>query len=70
MDPRRRSAELLELCDGYTADDALGEPAGTLKGIRIAVEGGYLHIAHPGSDRVQIVSAPGVKRVVYLATGS
>ncbi|MBW8803315.1 MAG: hypothetical protein JF587_05585 [Catenulisporales bacterium] len=67
MDLRWQRAELLELCDGYTADDAQGEPAGTLKDVRIAVQGGYLHIAHPGDDRVQIVSAPGVKRAVYLA---
>jgi hypothetical protein len=60
-----QQAEVVELVDGYTADDADGGPAGTLTDVRIAVQGGYLHIAHPGNSRIQIVSAPGVRRVVY-----
>jgi hypothetical protein len=68
MELQWQSADLLELCDGYTADDADGQATDTLKDIRIAVQGGYLHIAHPGDPRIQIVSAPGVRRVVYMAT--
>jgi uncharacterized peroxidase-related enzyme len=67
MDLIWQHADLLELCDGYTGDDADGTPTATLKDVRIAVQGGYLHIAHPGDPRIQIVSAPGVRRVVYTA---
>lgn len=67
MELKWQDAELLELVSGYTVDDADGQPAGTLKNVRIAVQGGYLHIAHPGGDRIQIVSAPGVRRAVYTA---
>jgi hypothetical protein len=67
MELKWLSVDLLELCDGYTADDADGKPTGTLKNVRIAVQGGYLHIAHPGDDRFQFVSAPGVRRAVYTA---
>lgn len=68
MDLIWQHADLLELCDGYTADDANGRPTGILENIRIAIQGGYLHIAHPGNSRVQIVSAPGVRRAVYTGT--
>jgi hypothetical protein len=68
MDLTWQNADLLELCDSYTADDANGVPTGALKNVRIAVQGGYLHIAHPGADRFQIVSAPGVRRAVYTAS--
>jgi hypothetical protein len=67
MELKWQDAELLELVTGYTAEDADGTPTSVLKNVRIAVQGGYLHIAHRGGDRVQILSAPGVRRVVYPA---
>ncbi|NUS56920.1 MAG: carboxymuconolactone decarboxylase family protein, partial [Streptomycetaceae bacterium] len=65
MEIKWQDAELLELVSGYTAEDADGTETSVLKNVRIAVQGGYLHIAHRGGDRIQIVSAPGVRRVVY-----
>ncbi|GAA1991933.1 hypothetical protein [Catenulispora subtropica] len=67
MEMKWRDADLVELVSGYTADDANGVATSVLKDVRIAVQGGYLHLAHRGGDRVQIVSAPGVRRVVYPA---
>ncbi|GAA2060856.1 hypothetical protein GCM10009839_84640 [Catenulispora yoronensis] len=67
MELRWQVAELVELVPGYYADDADGVPSQTLRDVRIAVQGGYLHIAHAGGSRAQIVSAPGVRRVVYEA---
>jgi len=68
MELHWHEAELLELVDGYTIDDTDDRPTSTVEDIRIAVQGGFLHIRHPGDDRVQIVSAPGVRRAVYRTT--
>jgi hypothetical protein len=67
MEIQWQDAELLELVSGYTADDADGTPTSVLRNVRIAIQGGYLHVAHRGGEKVQIVSAPGVRRVVYPA---
>jgi hypothetical protein len=62
-----QDADLLELVSGYTVEVADGTDTSVLKNVRIAVQGGYLHIARRGGDRIQIVSAPAVRRVVYPA---
>lgn len=62
-----RTAETIELVAGYTITDADGQAVAALSGADIASEGGFLHIAVPGSTIVQIVSAPALRRVTYRA---
>ena len=59
----------VELVPGYTVRNADGEEVGAVKDARLAVQGGYLHMEVPGTDFVQIVSAPGVRRVTYQTPG-
>jgi hypothetical protein len=59
------SVELVELVEAGFLVDAGGERTTLVTGVRIAVEGGYLHVAVAGLDEVQVVSAPMVRRVVY-----
>ena len=67
MDPRLnwRSAETIELANGYTITDAQGHAVAAVSGAEIASEGGFLHIAVPGTSIVQMVSAPALRRVTY-----
>lgn len=65
------NASLVELVDGYTVgsgDSDGSAPTDRLTNVLVAVQGGFLHIRHYRSSmRVQVVSAPAVRRVVYAA---
>jgi pimeloyl-ACP methyl ester carboxylesterase len=54
-----REAETIALRPGYYLNDATGEQVQTASGVRVACEGGFLHVDVPGSP-LQIVSAPAV----------
>jgi hypothetical protein len=55
----------VELVAGYTLKNDRGEEVGSVEHARLAVQGGYLHVDVPGAGVLQIVSAPGVRRVTY-----
>lgn len=50
----------IELVPGYRLLDGANVPVETLEGVRFAVEGGFVNVAVPGRDDVQLVSAPAV----------
>ncbi|HEY8721894.1 hypothetical protein [Pengzhenrongella sp.] len=60
-----RDADVVELRDGYAITDSDGRPAARLTEVRVAVEGGFLHIHLPGANTVEIVSAPALGRLTY-----
>ncbi|MFD0275172.1 hypothetical protein ACFVHB_14895 [Kitasatospora sp. NPDC127111] len=60
-----RDDAAIELAPGYTLAAADGTPAERLTGVRLAVEGGFVHVAVPGADDIQVVSAPAVRRLAY-----
>jgi hypothetical protein len=60
-----RDGAVVELVDGYTLSDTGGRSVGTLSGVAVAVEGGFLHVAQPHGAAVQMVSAPSVLRITY-----
>jgi hypothetical protein len=55
----------VELRDGYTVTDASGEPTRVVMDVRVRIDGGFMHITRAGATTAEIVSAPGVQRVVY-----
>lgn len=55
--PTWRPANLVELIDGYTVADAQGRDVGVLTDVRIAIEGGFVHV-DVASTEIQTVSAP------------
>ncbi|MFI9251159.1 hypothetical protein [Streptomyces sp. NPDC053069] len=59
----------VELTPGYTLLDADGAPAARLTAVRIALEGGFVHVAVPGVNDVQVISAPGIHRLSYPHPG-
>jgi hypothetical protein len=65
MELRWREAETVELVDGYILTDADGRHVASLDGARVASEGGFLHVAVPGSPLIQILSAPAIRRIAY-----
>lgn len=66
MELKWLAAQFVELVDGYTADAADHRPANRVSNVLVAIQGGFLHIRHPGTDKqIQVVSAPAVRRVVY-----
>jgi hypothetical protein len=69
MELNWRDAESVELVEAGYLTDANGEATTRVTGVRIAVEGGYLHVAVPGRDEVQVVSAPMVRHVAYRVRG-
>ena len=52
---------------GFEILDAEGKESASLAA-RVAVQGGYLHVAVPGRDDIQLLSAPAVRRVTYRVT--
>ncbi|MFE1882057.1 hypothetical protein [Streptomyces diastatochromogenes] len=58
----------VELTPGYTLVDADGAPAARLTAVRIAVEGGYVHVAVPGVNDIQVLSAPAIRHLSYPRT--
>lgn len=50
----------VELAPGFEA----GSPA-PLKDVRIAIEGGFVHIAIAGSESTLVYSAPAIRRITY-----
>jgi hypothetical protein len=65
MELHWRDTETVQLVTGYTLEDADGTHVTTLKGARVACEGGFMHVAVPGAPIVQILSAPAVRRIAY-----
>jgi hypothetical protein len=55
----------IELADGYTVTDADARQVGLIRQSRVAIEGGFVHINAAGTDMVQVVSAPAVRRITY-----
>ncbi len=55
----------VELVDGYTVTDADARQVGLIRQSRVAIEGGFVHINATGTDMVQVVSAPAVRRITY-----
>ncbi|MFE7562808.1 hypothetical protein [Kitasatospora sp. NPDC057500] len=62
-----RAGARVELRPGYALLDGEGNPRTHLTGVRLAVEGGFVHVAVPGAATVQVVSAPAVARLDYPA---
>ena len=57
-------AAYVELVPGFTIRDAENTEVDAVEG-DIAIQGGYLHVAVPGRSDVQVLGAPGVRRVTY-----
>jgi hypothetical protein len=55
----------VELVTDYTLTNAEGRAVSTLADIQFAIEGGYVHIAVPGLDHHQILSAPAIRRLTH-----
>ncbi|MFE2105178.1 hypothetical protein ACFXAF_04805 [Kitasatospora sp. NPDC059463] len=62
-----REGARVELRPGYALLDGAGVARTHLTGVRLAIEGGFVHVAVPGADGVQVVSAPAVARLSYPA---
>ena len=60
------TAEVL-VVPGFEILDAEGKETASLSA-RVAVQGGYLHVAVPGRDDIQVLSAPALRRVTYRLT--
>ncbi|MCG6498771.1 hypothetical protein [Kitasatospora sp. A2-31] len=60
-----RDDAAVELVPGYALADTDGTARAEVAGVRVAVEGGYLHVAVPGVADIQVVSAPAVRRIRY-----
>jgi hypothetical protein len=58
-------AGVVELREGYTVTGPDGAQVGRLTEVRVALQGGFLHIHVPGAEAVEIESAPAVSRVAY-----
>lgn len=55
----------ITLTDGWTLTDAEGRSRTTLSGVRIATDGGFLHIDVPGTAHLQVVGAPALRLATY-----
>jgi hypothetical protein len=55
----------VELVDGYAVVDTDGGLTAVVEEVRVAVEGGFLHVEVPGKEFGQLVSAPAVRRITY-----
>ncbi|MFF7455610.1 hypothetical protein [Kitasatospora sp. NPDC008115] len=64
-----REDAAVELRPGYALLDGEGTARTHLTGVRLAIEGGFVHVAVPGAATVQVVSAPAVARLDYPAPG-
>ncbi|GAA1413426.1 hypothetical protein GCM10009639_66580 [Kitasatospora putterlickiae] len=62
-----REGARVELRPGYALLDGDGVPRTRLTGVRLAIEGGFVHVAVPGATAVQVVSAPAVAHLDYPA---
>ncbi|WP_380283902.1 hypothetical protein [Kitasatospora purpeofusca] len=62
-----REGASIELMSGYALLDGARTPRTRLTGVRLAIEGGFVHVAVPGTADVQVVSAPAVARLEYPA---
>ncbi|MCY0939215.1 hypothetical protein [Streptomyces sp. H34-S4] len=60
-----RNATTVELNPGFEVADADDRRVDTLRDVRVACEGGFLHLDIPGTKEIQLVSAPAVHRVSY-----
>ncbi|MFI9817770.1 hypothetical protein [Saccharothrix variisporea] len=63
MSPTARIATV-ELVDGYTLT-VDGRESARVEQAEITIEGGFVHVRVPGADVVQVVSAPGVRKLTY-----
>jgi hypothetical protein len=64
-----RDAEHVELVTDYYLADRDGRPVKLVRDVRVACEGGFLHVAVPGMP-VQMVSAPAVRHVLLRGPDS
>ncbi len=55
----------VELVDGYTVVGADGVPVRAVSRALVALEGGFAKLRLPGTDTVQVVSAPAVRLISY-----
>jgi len=65
MIPNWRSATRIELAKGYWLRDRDGRQADAIEDVRIAIEGGFLHVQVANEAEVQVISAPAVARIAY-----
>ncbi|MEU7144706.1 carboxymuconolactone decarboxylase family protein [Nocardia sp. NPDC046473] len=65
MTTRWRQASKVVLVEGYSLLARDGRPVRTIDDVSVTIEGGFLHVKVPGSDEIQIVSAPAVALVTY-----
>ncbi|MBF6440271.1 carboxymuconolactone decarboxylase family protein [Nocardia cyriacigeorgica] len=70
MTQKWRTATRIELVAGYTLFDRHGTPVAVVDDVRIAIEGGFLHVQVADGAAVQVVSAPAVARVDYLPSAA
>ncbi|MFJ8440169.1 hypothetical protein [Kitasatospora griseola] len=64
MTPRSHHGTV-ELRPGYTVLDATGTPVDRATEVHYTLEGGFAHLRLPGTDTVQVVSAPAVQRLTH-----
>jgi hypothetical protein len=57
-------AEIM-LVEGWTLTDAEGRRQQALSGVKVATDGGFLHIDVPGVVQLQIVGAPALRLLTY-----
>ena len=63
----RRRCDKRAPVPGFEILDADGGETASL-GARVAAQGGYLHVAVPGRDDIQMLSATAVRGVTYRVT--
>ncbi|WP_174189144.1 carboxymuconolactone decarboxylase family protein [Nocardia barduliensis] len=67
LEAKWRAATEVTLVEGYSLLNRDGQSVRTVEDVRIAIEGGFLHVAVADSAEVQVVSAPAVALVTYRA---
>jgi uncharacterized peroxidase-related enzyme len=68
MEAKWRSAGKVVLVEGYSLLDREGRSVRSVDDVRIAIEGGFLHVKVSDAAEVQVVSAPAVALVTYPAS--
>ncbi|MFI9507718.1 carboxymuconolactone decarboxylase family protein [Nocardia sp. NPDC052566] len=67
MTPKWRNATKVQLAEGYSLIGRDGQPVGEIDDVRVAIEGGFLHVQVTEDAAAQAVSAPAVALVTYSA---
>jgi hypothetical protein len=68
MEAKWRSADRVVLVEGYSLLDREGRSVRSVDDVRIAIEGGFLHVKVSDAAEIQVVSAPAVALVTYPAS--